>query len=522
MTARLPALDGLRAVAALLVVATHAAYLTGFTVNGGLLGRLAGRGDFGVAIFFALSGFLLHHGLVSDARNGDTDLRAYAVRRVARVLPAYWVTLAVVVLASQPGHRTALAQAFAVQTYLSDSDIPSFSQSWSIPTELSFYIVLPLVVWLLGRVRRRHPDLPVQLLVASAVAATVALALMPVGTIGEDVLIERWLPARWPNFAVGMVLAELVLNPGSRAARVTRRVARDSVGCLLVAGAALLLATTPIAGPLTLGLVSGTQLSVRLALSTVVAGLPARTPRCSAATTPTARHWVSRPARSVGAVSYGLFLWHLPVFSAIYALTGATVFTGRRPAPARRRAADQPVPRLAEPRRRRTAGHALGGTSGAAPASTPAAMTLSDARLDPGRASGGPGRSGPPARRPRSPARRRRRQRGRRSRCGAGGARRAPGRRRARPTARPRPTRSRGPRGDDQRVRPGVGARRCRHDHAAPVGHERGDRQEQHQQQTQPQGPPVRRVRCEHHLERPRRRPREGRSPDGNRRPPPG
>ncbi len=327
MTARLPALDGLRAVAALLVVATHAAYLTGFTVNGGLLGRLAGRGDFGVAIFFALSGFLLHHGLASDARAGHSDLRAYAVRRAARVLPAYWVTLAVVVVVTRPEARTALAQALAVQTYLSDSDIPSFSQSWSIPTELSFYIVLPLVVWLLDRVRRRHPDLPVALLIGSAVVATVALAALPVGVVGEDVLIERWLPARWPNFAVGMVLAELLLNPGSRLARVSRRLARDSAGCLLVAAAALLLATTPIAGPLTLGLVSGTQLSVRLALSTVVAGFllaPLVLGRADAYSAALA----SRPARNIGTVSYGLFLWHLPVFSAIYAISGAAVFTG--------------------------------------------------------------------------------------------------------------------------------------------------------------------------------------------------
>ena len=87
MTARLPALDGLRAVAALLVVATHAAYLSGATVNAGLLGRLAGRGDFGVAIFFALSGFLLHFRLVSDARDGQTDVKAYAVRRAAACCP---------------------------------------------------------------------------------------------------------------------------------------------------------------------------------------------------------------------------------------------------------------------------------------------------------------------------------------------------------------------------------------------------------------------------------------------------
>ncbi len=279
MTARLPALDGLRAVAALLVVATHAAYLSGFTVNGGLLGRLAGRGDFGVAIFFALSGFLLHFRLVSDARDGQTDVKAYAVRRAARVLPAYWVTLAVVVAVTQPPVRTAVAQALTVQTYLPGADIDAFSQSWSIPTELSFYIVLPFVVWLLERARRRDPDLPVLLLVGSAVLATVALAFVTVGTIGEDVLIERWLPARWPNFAVGMVLAELLLRPESRWAGAARRFARDSVGSLVLAGAAFVLATTPIAGLLTLGPVAGVQLSARLALSTAVAGLLLAPPR---------------------------------------------------------------------------------------------------------------------------------------------------------------------------------------------------------------------------------------------------
>ena len=327
MTSRVPALDGLRAVAALLVVATHAAYLTGFTVNGGLLGRLAGRGDFGVAIFFALSGFLLHQHLVSDARDGRTDLKAYAVRRGARVLPAYWVTLAVVVALSQPPVRTTIAQALTIQTYARGTELDAFSQSWSIPTEVSFYIVLPVVVWLLGKVRHRHPDLPVVLLAGSAVVAVFALAWVPVGEVGQDVLVERWLPARWPNFAVGMVLAEIVLQPTTRGAAAVRRLARDTAGCLVLAGAALLLATTTVAGPLTLGPVSGTQLSVRLALSTSVAGL-------LLAPLVLGRHDTyhtvlgSPVASSVGTVSYGLFLWHLPVFAGLYAVTGVEVFTG--------------------------------------------------------------------------------------------------------------------------------------------------------------------------------------------------
>jgi peptidoglycan/LPS O-acetylase OafA/YrhL len=328
MTARLPALDGLRAVAALLVVVTHAAYLSGFTVNGGLVGRLAGRGDFGVAIFFALSGFLLHFRLASDARDGRTDIRAYAVRRAARVLPAYWVTLAVVLAVVQPPVRTALAQALTVQTYLPGTDLDAFSQSWSIPTELSFYVVLPLVVWLLERARRRDPDLPVLLLVASAVIATVALAFVPVGTVGEDLVIERWLPARWPNFAVGMVLAELLLRRGSRLARAARRLGRDSAGCLALAVAALLLATTPVAGLLTLGPASGVQLSVRLALSTAVAGLLLAPLVLGREDDSYSAALASRPARGVGTVSYGLFLWHLPVFAGLYAFTGAQVFAG--------------------------------------------------------------------------------------------------------------------------------------------------------------------------------------------------
>ena len=327
MRARLPALDGLRAVAALLVVATHAAYLTGATTSGGLLGRLAGRGDFGVAIFFALSGFLLHHGLAADARDGRTDLRAYAVRRAARVLPAYWLTLTAVVVATQPPLRTVVAQALTIQTYVPDTDLDAFSQSWSIPTEIAFYVVLPLVVVLLERARRRHRDLPVVILAGTAVAAVVVLALVPVGEVGETLLVERWLPARWPNFAVGMLLAEVVLRPQGRFAARVVALSRDTVGCLAVAGGAFILATTPIAGPLTLGPVSGAQLSVRLTLSTVVAGLllaPLVLGRDDAYPAALA----SGPARGVGQVSYGLFLWHLPVFAALYAVSGATFFTG--------------------------------------------------------------------------------------------------------------------------------------------------------------------------------------------------
>jgi peptidoglycan/LPS O-acetylase OafA/YrhL len=220
-----------------------------------------------------------------------------------------------------------VAQALALQIYLPGTDIDEFSQSWSISTEIAFYIALPFVVLLLGLARRRHPDLPVALLMASAVLSMLFVAFMPVGVVGEDVLVERWLPARWPNFAVGMLLAEVLMRPQTRFAAGVTRLARDTSGCLVLAGAALVLGTTPIAGPLTLGPVSGVQLAIRLALSSVVAGL-LLAPLVLGHGDAYARALSSRPARAVGTVSYGLFLWHLPVFSAVYAVSGGQVFSG--------------------------------------------------------------------------------------------------------------------------------------------------------------------------------------------------
>ena len=88
------ALTGLRAVAALLVVGTHAAFVTG-KLNHGYLGAMAARLEIGVAIFFALSGFLLFRPWVTAAAAGSDAPSAarYAHRRLRRVMPAYLATV---------------------------------------------------------------------------------------------------------------------------------------------------------------------------------------------------------------------------------------------------------------------------------------------------------------------------------------------------------------------------------------------------------------------------------------------
>src|SRR5438067_1774084 len=92
---RFPLLDPLRAVAALCIVVTHTAGWSGFN-SAHALGAWTARLDCGVAIFFVLSGFLLYRPFVAarlDGRDGPRVLR-YARRRALRILPAYWVALA--------------------------------------------------------------------------------------------------------------------------------------------------------------------------------------------------------------------------------------------------------------------------------------------------------------------------------------------------------------------------------------------------------------------------------------------
>jgi peptidoglycan/LPS O-acetylase OafA/YrhL len=84
----LPAVEGMRACAAVGVVVTHVAFQTGNT--GGITGRLFGRFDLAVAVFFALSGFLLWRGHAAAARGlrQVPPTGHYLRSRIVRICPA--------------------------------------------------------------------------------------------------------------------------------------------------------------------------------------------------------------------------------------------------------------------------------------------------------------------------------------------------------------------------------------------------------------------------------------------------
>ena len=178
----------MRAVAALGIVVTHVAFQTA-TYH-----PVLERFDYFVAVFYALSAFLLTRG---GQRPG------YYRRRLARLAPAYLVCVAVV-LATLPelAHISppqVLAQVFMVQIYLPDGLVAGLTQIWSLCVEVAFYLVLPLYL----RLSTPHRTL--------TLAVTIPLSLAwPWAIAGVTAVnMQIWPPSYVLWFAVGLILAEL-------------------------------------------------------------------------------------------------------------------------------------------------------------------------------------------------------------------------------------------------------------------------------------------------------------------------
>lgn len=143
------ALDGLRAIAILLVIATHTS--SEYLVAGGRstwLARLpiVQGGWVGVDLFFVLSGFFIGNQLWREQQTGHVSVGRFILRRGLRIWPLYFVVLAtVLVLRIGTGTGAPWPDAFFMANYFGERVIPG---SWSLATEEQFYILVPTLVWL--------------------------------------------------------------------------------------------------------------------------------------------------------------------------------------------------------------------------------------------------------------------------------------------------------------------------------------------------------------------------------------
>lgn len=216
-----PALDGVRALAAGGVFVTHLGLLSGFITNHHTIGPFLARMDVGVSVFFVLSGFLLYRPFVAARFRGESSrpVATYARRRLLRIFPAYWVALVIIAFvlrapAFEEPHSI-VAHFLLLHIYDSTQLIGGpIQQSWTLATELAFYLFVPIWAWLVSR-RERDPGSQLK-------AELIGLAVLLMGSaFGNVVLVVAdvqgatfaqlgmWLPFRLTDFVPGMLLAVL-------------------------------------------------------------------------------------------------------------------------------------------------------------------------------------------------------------------------------------------------------------------------------------------------------------------------
>ena len=295
--------------------------------SSGFDGRLFGRFDLAVAVFFALSGFLLWRTHAAAARGlaSRPSTGHYLRSRVVRIMPAYLVAVVVILTLLPDGNHPSptvwLANLSLTQVYVPLTLTAGLTQMWSLSVEVSFYLALPILAMLAARlpVRGRVPA------IAAVAVVSWFWGWIPFAApAGLNPL--TWPPAFFSWFAAGMLLAEWVSSPLGWPHRLARR----RVLMALVVVVAYLVAASPLAGPAGLVPSSAAQFTMKTAMGALVAaGLVA--PLVLDRVDDSHRLLGSAPMVTLGRWSYGIFIWHLAALTMVFPVIGQFSFRGHMP-----------------------------------------------------------------------------------------------------------------------------------------------------------------------------------------------
>ncbi|HEV2457416.1 MAG TPA: acyltransferase [Ktedonobacterales bacterium] len=351
-------LDGLRAIAALLVVLYHAFAFSVSTIRVSLgpinLYPAWNYGRTGVQLFFVLSGFLLFLPYARAILLGQQlpAARKFYQRRILRIVPAYWVCLSILVLINLPTYLNAvgLADVLTHVVFLHNL-IPSFDSSiqgpfWTMAVETQYYLLLPAIAWLIARFVADTRSLQ-RLLIGACGFIAVAVGMREMAALASVRLPQlHGVPLQLATggllavygtegryleiFGVGMLCAIFYMARTEGRLRFSPRMAQIGTVVLLIAAVAAscelaqLIAVRRTAitsacyaclyprdaeiifGPLMLGVAYGLLLLAILFSTGTLRRL-----------------FALAPLRFVGLISYSLYLWHLPLIIGVQAYTPA-------------------------------------------------------------------------------------------------------------------------------------------------------------------------------------------------------
>ncbi|MFP3960956.1 acyltransferase [Actinomadura fulvescens] len=359
------ALDGLRAVAALLVLLFHVAASTGYLSRQGALPALLSRGEIGVPIFFTLSGLLLYRPWAAAALGlrPAPGTGGYLWKRALRLLPAYWALVIVTMVMYAEDHLTdfwtwltlgTLTYSYDPHPWWNNYLGPNgMGQIWSLTVEAAFYVALPLLALLLrlwaeragADVGARARRLLYGLGGYSLVSLVYALA---VSYTSNEGFYGNWLPRYLAWFAIGMALAVLSVWAHAEAehdqasgeygqgqsserpvGRFCRTVAASWGMCWVTAALLYCVASTPLTGVSRFIPANAWTTELHIVLYGLVAAFLIAPVALAPADHPAIRRVLgNRVMAFLGKISYSVFLWQFVVIYVWFDLTDHPPFTG--------------------------------------------------------------------------------------------------------------------------------------------------------------------------------------------------
>ncbi len=327
---QIPALNGLRAIACLAVFAVHWQQLTKYSAKVGSFDfkLLLENGNTGVCLFFMLSGFLLAlplwTGELAHVSVSPRWAAGYAMRRLARILPAYYVCLTALIIMGRDGGTVDIALHYAFLHNFSEASIYSINDPfWTLAVQAQFYLVIPVLLLLLSPLAT-HRFLSFNLLIAAAAVTFLVhhFVMKSASPAPGQHVISHSLLAHLPHFLLGMAAAamySIMYDP--RRAVLGQMLVGEPLFWLSTAGLFCILALPGLDATLRIPQVSSTAIDdagmigrynfpyVPLLLAIIIITAPG---------TLIARGLLELPPiRSLGVISFGMYVYHLPCLSIV-------------------------------------------------------------------------------------------------------------------------------------------------------------------------------------------------------------